>query len=60
MSAKTIEVTYYRPGVYGVLPDPENRNFEYLLPTTLMASETVKLILDDAESLDQAEKPVST
>ena len=51
---KEINVTYYRSGVYGVRPDPENLNFEYLLPTTTMASETVKLILDDAEKTDQA------
>ena len=59
MRPKEIAVTYYRPGVYGVRPEPENLNFEYLLPTTLMASETVKLILDNAERLDQAEKTAS-
>lgn len=45
---KTIEVTYYRPGVYGVRPEPDNRQFEYLLPTQDMMLETVSMILDES------------
>jgi hypothetical protein len=43
---KTIEVTYYRPGVYGVRPERDNLNFEYLLPTEEMMHETIRLVLN--------------
>jgi len=45
----TIEVTYYRPGVYGVRPERDNLNFEYLLPTEDMMHETIRLILNQAD-----------
>jgi hypothetical protein len=42
---QTIVVTYYRPGVYGVRPEPDNLNFEYLLPTAAMMHETINVLL---------------
>ena len=41
---QTIVVTYYRPGVYGVRPEPDNLNFEYLLPTAAMMHETINML----------------
>ena len=49
---KTIEVKYYRPGVYGVRPEPDNLNFEYLLPTEEMMRETITLLLKEGGEIE--------
>ena len=45
--SKTIQVTYYTKGVYAVRPDPDNPNFEYLLPTEEIMYQTIGLILKE-------------